>query len=248
MSPTNWPTDLPTNRRTKHVKVAGLQLTIFILYIALSLHFWIQGIIHLRLSPVISPLQVFGRIHMFIHSFTNLLLHTFKKSFIHLFIWLSFLSFIHLIVYLLIYTYSLFNCVHRDFTISLGWSVIRSVGRSVPFLGSGQEEDKVLYNTGVICPPVFYRTSFPSGPLPCFISLHFTITQSRATGIADHILPLGDLLRLLLLPRCPCDLLQHCSCPPARDQGSHVSGHVLKEIRWFFWLMRKYLYLIQIKC
>ena len=163
---------------------------------------------------------------MFIHSFTNLLLHTFKKSFIHLFIWLSFLSFIHLIVYLLIYTYSLFNCVHRDFTISLGWSVIRSVGRSVPFLGSGQEEDKVLYNTGVICPPVFYRTSFPSGPLPCFISLHFTITQSRATGIADHILPLGDLLRLLLLPRCPCDLLQHCSCPPARDWGSCVSGLV----------------------
>merc|ERR1712074_436580 len=66
-------------------------------------------------------------------------------------------------------------------------------------------------------PPVFYRTSSPSGPLPCFISLHFTITQSRATGIADHILPLGDLLRLLLL---------HCSCPPARDWGSCVSGLV----------------------
>ena len=33
----------------------------------------------------------------------------------------------------------------------------------------------------------------------CFPSLQFTITQSRATGIADHILPLGDLL-LLLLP------------------------------------------------
>ena len=42
-------------------------------------------------------------------------------------------------------------------------------------------------------PPVFYRTSSPSGPLPCFLSLHFTITQSRATVIADHILPLGDL-------------------------------------------------------
>ena len=36
----------------------------------------------------------------------------------------------------------------------------------------------------------------PSGPLPCFPSLQFTITQSRATGIADHILPLGDLFRL----------------------------------------------------
>ena len=53
-------------------------------------------------------------------------------------------------------------------------------------------------------PPVFYRTSFPSGPLPCFLSLHFTIMQSRTTGIADHILPLGDLLRprfWLLRPR-----------------------------------------------
>ena len=32
------------------------------------------------------------------------------------------------------------------------------------------------------------------GPLPCFPSLKFTIKQSMATGIADHILPLGDLL------------------------------------------------------
>ena len=45
-------------------------------------------------------------------------------------------------------------------------------------------------------PPVFCRTSSPSGLLPCFPSLQFTITQSRATGIADHILPLGDLLDL----------------------------------------------------
>ena len=45
-------------------------------------------------------------------------------------------------------------------------------------------------------PPVFYRTSSPSGPLPCFPSLQFTIRQSRATGIADHILPLGDLFSM----------------------------------------------------
>ena len=50
-------------------------------------------------------------------------------------------------------------------------------------------------------PPVFYRTSSPSGPLPCFPSLRFTITQSRATGIADHILPLGDLLQEFLYPQ-----------------------------------------------
>ena len=34
--------------------------------------------------------------------------------------------------------------------------------------------------------PVFYRTSSPAGPLPCFPSLQFIITQNRATGIADN--------------------------------------------------------------
>ena len=43
-------------------------------------------------------------------------------------------------------------------------------------------------------PPVFYRTSSPSGPMPRFLSLQLTIMQSRAMGIAEHILPLGDLL------------------------------------------------------
>merc|ERR1739848_753893 len=46
-------------------------------------------------------------------------------------------------------------------------------------------------------PPVFYTTSSPSGPLPCFLSLQFTIMQSWATGIADHILPLGDLFGVI---------------------------------------------------
>ena len=41
-------------------------------------------------------------------------------------------------------------------------------------------------------PPVFYRTLSPSGPLPC-LSFRFTTMQSMATGIADHVLPLGDL-------------------------------------------------------
>ena len=45
-------------------------------------------------------------------------------------------------------------------------------------------------------PPVFYRTSSPSGPLPSFLSPQFTIMQSKATGITDHILPLGDLFSL----------------------------------------------------
>ena len=41
--------------------------------------------------------------------------------------------------------------------------------------------------------PMFYRTSSPLGPLPCFPSPQYTIMRSRATGIADHILPMGDL-------------------------------------------------------
>ena len=39
-------------------------------------------------------------------------------------------------------------------------------------------------------PPVVYQTLSPLGPLPCFLSLQYTIMHSRATGIADHILPL----------------------------------------------------------
>ena len=45
-------------------------------------------------------------------------------------------------------------------------------------------------------PPVFYRTLSPSGLLPCFPSLQFTIKQSRAMGIADHILPMGDWFKV----------------------------------------------------
>ena len=43
-------------------------------------------------------------------------------------------------------------------------------------------------------PPVFYGTLSPLGPLPCFLSFRYTTMQSRALGIADHLLPLGNLL------------------------------------------------------
>ena len=46
--------------------------------------------------------------------------------------------------------------------------------------------------------PVFYRTSFPTGPLHC-LSFQFTTMQSRATGIADHVLPLGDLFHFKIM-------------------------------------------------
>ena len=66
--------------------------------------------------------------------------------------------------------------------------------------------------------PVFYRTSSPSGPLPCFLSLQITIMQSRATGIADHILPLGDLFCSRLLP-----FLSSITAPP----DPHTTGLVV---------------------
>ena len=42
-------------------------------------------------------------------------------------------------------------------------------------------------------PPVFYRTSSPLGPLSCFRSVRKKYRE-QGKGIADHILPLGDLL------------------------------------------------------
>ena len=45
---------------------------------------------------------------------------------------------------------------------------------------------------------MFYRTLSPLGPLPCLPSPTVTNILSRATGITDHILPLGDwLIRVL---------------------------------------------------
>ena len=39
-----------------------------------------------------------------------------------------------------------------------------------------------------------------------------------------------SFLRLLLLPRCPCNLLQQCSCLPTCDWSSRVSGLVFIEM------------------
>ena len=64
-------------------------------------------------------------------------------------------------------------------------------------------------------PPVFYRTSSPLGPLPCFLSLQFTIMQSRATGMLSTYCPWAtcyvyfEMKKILghfsqfLLPRIP---------------------------------------------
>ena len=59
-------------------------------------------------------------------------------------------------------------------------------GRTTGWMNEGTNET----------PPVFYRTLSFLWPLPCFLSLKFAIMQSRTTGIADHILLLGNLLNL----------------------------------------------------
>ena len=96
-------------KNAKNVKKANCDRLLYNTVI----RFWIEGIIHLRLSPVISPLQVYYAIHLFIHLFTNLFVQTLEKSFIHWFIWLSFLSFARFIVHLFINTYSLLSSSHN---------------------------------------------------------------------------------------------------------------------------------------
>ena len=62
--------------------------------------------------------------------------------------------------------------------------------------------------------PCVLQDFAPLRPLPCFPSLQFAIMQSRATGIADHTLPLGDLLFFpFVLPRS----YNHSSLPKQRQ-------------------------------
>ena len=56
----------------------------------------------------------------------------------------------------------------------------------------GRTDERTDERTNKQKSPVFYRTLSPS--LPCFLLLQFTIMLSRARGIADHTLPLGDLI------------------------------------------------------
>ena len=48
-------------------------------------------------------------------------------------------------------------------------------------------------------PPVFYRTSSPSGPLPCFLSLHFTIMQAGQQVWLTTYCPWATFLLLFCL-------------------------------------------------
>merc|ERR1712105_522939 len=61
------------------------------------------------------------------------------------------------------------------------------------------------------------------GRCPASPSLQFIITQSRATGIADHILPLGDLfVPLPLSPSPPIPLSPSPSLPPSFSPSSSL--------------------------
>ena len=51
---------------------------------------------------------------------------------------------------------------------------------------------RMYVRTDVQIPPVFYRTSSPSGPLPCSTERLLLTNQQQGKGSADHILPLGD--------------------------------------------------------
>merc|ERR1711911_198216 len=65
---------------------------------------------------------------------------------------------------------------------------------------NGQTEGRTDGRTNE-SPPVFYKTLSPSGPVPCYPSPTITNIRSRATGIADHILPLGDWFVFCILSR-----------------------------------------------
>ena len=57
-------------------------------------------------------------------------------------------------------------------------------------------------------------------------TLHPALSVRWSVGTLYTILAFLSFLSIQLLPRCPSDLPQHCSCPPARALGSHVPGLV----------------------
>ena len=73
-------------------------------------------------------------------------------------------------------------------------------------------------------PPEFYRTLSPLGPLPC-LSFQFTTMQSRGTGIADHILPLGDLLNVQQALTIPLWLQIMLFGPEFGPSWPYISSH-----------------------
>ena len=67
------------------------------------------------------------------------------------------------------------------------------------------------------------------------IYLYPAVSIRRSPFIFSSFL---SVLSSQLLPKCPRDLLQHCSCPPARNWGSRVSSLLLNQNRAASWLGR----------
>ena len=68
---------------------------------------------------------------------------------------------------------------------------IYSLGLQITYLRP--ETSPLRLQIDLIRPQTSPLSPSASGLLPCFPSFLFTTLQSRATGIADHILPLGNL-------------------------------------------------------
>ena len=65
---------------------------------------------------------------------------------------------------------------------------------------------------------------------PRFVSRSIGRSVGRSVGPLFTFLAFLSFSSIRLLPRCPSELLQHCSCPLASDKGSCVSGLVLFSI------------------
>ena len=59
---------------------------------------------------------------------------------------------------------------------------------------------------------------------PRYASPSVRRSVGQSVGSLYTVLAFLGFFSIWLLPRCPSNPLQHCSCPPARDYGSRVSG------------------------
>ena len=75
-----------------------------------------------------------------------------------------------------------------------------------------EEKEKVLH----VCERIGHRPLWGRCPAPPLDFKHNTLRQGTLLRLFTFSAVLG-FLSILLLPRCPSELLQHCSYPPARD-------------------------------
>ena len=90
---------------------------------------------------------------------------------------------------------------------------------------------------------VIYLLSFQSRATRFHTPLCWSVGWSvgRSVGPLFTFSVFLSFLSIQLLPRRQSDLLQHCSCPPARDQGSRVSGLVHFAFQQIFLFFSRFL-------